>query len=349
MRTSISTFFSRNSSLQPFRGFSFLVRLEYGWHYRVSAPGLLSARILSNVGIGTLFLWVTIKWRPSLTFSWKRFQILFSFGWKVLVSGILTSVYEESRSLIIAGKYSLADLSFYTKGQQFPKLLANNVGSTITNVMFPVFSVYQEDYSRLKQVLRRSINVSSYIMFPLLVGFAAVAQLFVSIVLTDKWLPIVPYIYIFCGYYIFKPLKVINQSCLKAIGRSGLYLTLNVIEKTIGILSIIIALRFGVFYLALSAVLTYAIAAVMEMVVNGKLIGYSFQEQMADIIAPIVFSLVMGIPVFLLNYLELHKYVVFSLQLATGIIIYVGLSLLFHVEAFRYILNIKGFYSKSPK
>ena len=304
-------------------------------------PWALVLQNISNVAIGTIFLWLTIKWRPGLLFSWNRFRILFSFGWKVLFSGVLTSVYEESRSLIIAGKYSLSDLSFYTKGQQFPKLLANNIGSTITNVMFPVFSVYQEDYSQLKKVLRRSVNTSSYVIFPLLVGFAAVAKLFVIIVLTEKWLPMVPYVYIFCGYYIFKPLKVINQSCLKAIGRSGLYLTLNMVEKTIGIASILISLRFGVFYLALSAVLTYAIAAVMEMIANGKLIGYNFKEQIGDIIGPIILSIIMGVPVFLLNFLTLNQYLVFILQIITGVAIYAGLSYVFHIEAFLYLLDMR--------
>ena len=300
-------------------------------------PWALVFQYLVNISVDTLFLWFTIKWRPLFKFSWQRFKELFSFGWKVLASGFLTSVYEEIRSLIIAGKYSTADLAYYTKGQQFPKLLANNVGTTITNVMFPVLSIYQDDLQRLKPVVRRSMRVCSYVMFPLLVGFAAIAESFVIVILTDKWLPVVPYIYLFCVFYLFKPLKVINQSSIKAIGKSNVYLALNIIEKTLGVILIVVTMDLGVIYLSLSAVVTYAIAAIMEMVANGVFLKYTFKEQLSDLLAPTLLSIAMCIPVFLLYYIEISVYLLLILQMMVGAISYIVFSKLFHVETYTYL------------
>ncbi len=295
---------------------------------------------LTNVCIDTVFLYFTVRWRPRFLFSFSRFKQLFSFGWKILVGGLVTTIYEELRSLIIAGKYSTADLSYYTKGQQFPKLLSNNVATTITNVMFPVLSLYQDDKEGLKRAVRKSMQTCAYAMFPMLFGFAAVAETFVRVILTDKWLPAVPYIYIFCIFYMLKPLKTINQSCVKALGRSGLDLAMNFIEKGVGILLIVVSMHFGVIYLAASAVVTYILSALMEMIANRFLIRYSFREQIGDIIAPLLLSCLMAIVVYLLGKTELNMYLLLVLQVLAGGLIYWLFSALFRLKSYRYLFGI---------
>lgn len=294
---------------------------------------------LANTFIGTVILWITVRWRPQLFFSWERFLTLFSFGWKILVSGLLTAVYEEIRSFIIAGKYTAEDLSFYSKGQQFPRLIVNNVGTTITNVMFPVFSLYQDNNIQLKNAVSRCMKVASYVMFPIIIGFAAVAESFVSVILTEKWLPAVPYIYVFCAFYIFKPLKTINQSCIKALGKMRTYMLLNCIEKGIGVLLLLISMHLGVMEIAVSAVITYAIAAGMEMIANHVYLSYGFLQQIKDISSPLILSVIMGLLVFAMNELPWNAIAILIMQIMVGALIYIGLSITLKVDTFYYLFK----------
>lgn len=305
---------------------------------------------LTNTAVDTVFLFLSIKWYPSFRFSFPRFQSLFSFGWKVLVSGMLSAVYEEVRSFIIAGKYSKADLAFYTKGQQFPKLLANNTSTTITNVMFPIFSHINAGNGELKHAVKRSLLLCSYVIFPIMVGFAACANNFVIVFLTEKWLPCVPFIYMFCIYYLFKPMKVINQSCLKATGKVSTYMWLNVAEKVLGILLILVTMKHGTIYLALSAIVTYVIIAFAEMVFNGIVIAYSIFEQIRDLLSNVILSCCLFLIVFFTGRINISSLILLILQFVVGCSSYILLSAILKNESFYYLLNqIKGFYTKRIK
>lgn len=310
----------------------------------------LVAQLLLNPFIDTIFLFIFVGWRPHFKFSFKRFKNIFSFGWKVLVSGLIADVYEELRSLIIAKKYSSADLAFYSKGNQFPSILGNNVSTAISSVMFPVFSEAQNDKVLLKKMVRRSMSLATYILCPLLIGFASVAESFVSIVLTDKWLPAVPYMYIFCLFYIFKPIKNINKSSIKALKKSGLDLMINIVEKVIGIALIFAFLWSGPFYLALGALITYVVASIMNIVANSILLKYTVFEQLKDIVPSFLLALISCAPSFFFKYLRWNVYLTLVIQVLVPVIIFVGISYIFKIEQFNYILNmIKEKFLKKKK
>ncbi|OQB25772.1 MAG: Teichuronic acid biosynthesis protein TuaB [Firmicutes bacterium ADurb.Bin182] len=300
----------------------------------------LVAQYLINVSVGTIMLFLVVDWHPTFEFSFKKFTSLLSFGWKILVSGLLTDIYDELRSFVIAGKYSTEDLSFYTRGKQFPQLISKNVSSTITSVMFPVFSQYQEDKIALKRMMRNSISLNSYIMAPLLIGLAAIAHNFVAVVYTDTWLPAVPFVQVFCILYLFKPLKNINKSCLKAMGYSGLDLILNLVEKVIGIILIFIFMNHGPLYLAISALATYFISAIIDAFVNGKILSYSIFEQINDLMPSLILSAISCGISYLIGFLDANIYLLLLLQIVAAIVIYIRLSAILKIRSYKYLLDI---------
>ena len=154
---------------------------------------------LSNTVIDTLILWITVKWRPKKMFSWNRLKNLLSFGWKMLASSLLDTIYNNVRSLIIGKMYSSSDLAYYNQGNQFPNVIVNNINTSIDSVLFPTLAKEQEDKERVKNMTRRAIKTSTYVMAPLMMGLAFCAKPVVQIVLTEKWLPCVPFLQIFCA------------------------------------------------------------------------------------------------------------------------------------------------------
>lgn len=163
----------------------------------------LVAQQLSNTMIDTLILWITVKWKPKKEFSWKRLRTLFSYGWKLLVSSLLDTVYNNLRNLIIGKMYSSADLAYYNQGDKFPKIIVTNINTSIDSVLLPTMSNEQDDRNRIKSMTRRAIKTSIYVMAPLMMGLAFCAESIVELVLTDKWLPCVPFLRLFCITYMF--------------------------------------------------------------------------------------------------------------------------------------------------
>lgn len=308
----------------------------------------LATQYLLNSFIDTMFLFLTIKWRPAFLFSWSRFKGLFSFGWKVLLGGLIGELYEELRSLLIAKSYSTTDLSYYTKGKQFPKLIGNNISTTISTVMFPAFSQKQDDFVTLKAAVRRTMKTACFLLSPLMIGFASVGDSFVRLVLTEKWIGCIPFLSIFSILFIFKPIKNIHKASLKAANKSGLDLIANIIEKVIGVLLILIFFRVGTIWLAWTALFTYIVAVIIVGFFNGKTIHYSFKEQLIDTIPYFFIALISCTPAFLLNYVSLNLFVKLAFQITSAFILYFGIATIFKLEAFSYITKtIKSFFHKS--
>ncbi len=184
----------------------------------------LVAQKLTNLIIDTTVLWFTVKWRPKWMFSFQRLKGLFSFGWKLLVSSLIDTLYRNLRQLIIGKFYTKEELAFYNQGDQFPKVIVTNINTSIDSVLLPTMSKAQDDPARVKQMTRRAIKTSTYIMAPLMMGLAFCADTVVRLILTDKWMPCVPFLQIFCITYMFYPIHTANLNAIKAMGRSDLFL-----------------------------------------------------------------------------------------------------------------------------
>ena len=293
-----------------------------------------------NATVDTLILWFTVKWRPKAVFSFERLKGLASFGWKLLASSLLDTVYNNVRQLIIGKLYSSADLAYYNKGKQFPNLVITNVNIAIDSVLFPVISANQDDREQVKKKTRRAIQTSSFFIWPIVIGMAACAESIVRILLTDKWLPCVPYLQIFCFTYGFWPIHTANLNAIKAVGRSDIFLRLEVVKKVIGVISILISMPFGVMPMALAYMVTAPISAIVNATPNRKLLGYKYREQLTDMLPSMILSFAMGICVLGVGYIRLNTTITLMIQVAVGVIIYIGGAILFRFDSLEYILKM---------
>ncbi len=304
---------------------------------------LVIQQLINQISI-TIIMWFTVKWRPKLIFSIKRVTKLFSFGWKLLASSLLNALYVDIRTLIIGRFYTPSVLGYYNRGQQFPKVIVSNISGSIQSVMLPTLSANQDNTKRVKEMMRRAIKTSSFMIFPMMIGMAVVAEPLVKIVLTDKWLPAVPFLQIFCASYALMPIHTANLQAINALGRSDIFLRLEIIKKIIGLIILVISLQFGVYAIALGQVISGIISTFINAYPNKELLFYSYKEQWIDIMPSLLLSIVMGSIVYLFNFLYLQAWKILFLQVALGAIFYIGLSKVLKVENLNYLIaTIKEF------
>lgn len=302
---------------------------------------------LSNQFIGTIILWITVKWRPKLQFSFQRLKGLFSYGWKLLVSSLLDTLWKDLSQLIIGKKYTTEDLAFYNKGKQLPELATTALNGSIDSILLPTMSEVQEDTEKVKSMTRRSIKMSSFLLWPMMIGLASCAEPFIDFLLTDKWLFAVPFMQIFCIVYAFYPIHTANLNAIKAMGRSDLYLILEIIKKSVSLFLILGSMWFGVLAMALSSLVGSLLGQIINSWPNKKLLNYSYLEQIKDILPSLLIALIMGGLVYCVNFIDLASWLKLFIQVPLGIIIYILLSWLFKVETFTYCINlVKSFLRK---
>lgn len=295
---------------------------------------------LSNTAIDTIILWITVKWRPQMAFSWKRLTSLLSYGWKLLVSSLIDSLYNNLRNLIIGKVYTSQDLAFYNQGDKFPKVIVTNINSSIDSVLLPTMAASQDDCDRVRQMMRRAIKTSTYIMAPLMIGLAVCAKSIVKIVLTEKWMPCVPYLQIFCITYMFWPIHTAKLNAIKAMGRSDLFLKLEIAKKSIGMLLLIVTMPMGVMAMAESLLVSTVTSMIINSWPNRELLKYSFKEQMIDIIPGVMTAVIMGGVVSLVSLAKVSCVIELLIQIPVGAVVYLTLSKVFHLEAYEYLVSI---------
>ena len=295
---------------------------------------------LINKTVDTIILWITVKWRPKRLFSWERLKGLLSYGWKLLAAKLIDTVYRDIRSLIIGKLYSANDLAYYNKAKQFPHLVVTNINTTIDSVLFPTLSAEQDKVVKLRMLTRRAISVSTYIMMPVMMGIAVCAEPLVRIVLTEKWLPAVPFMRIFCFTYAFHPVHTANLNAIKALGRSDLFLRLEIIKKIIGVTALLCTMWISVEAMAYSLLFTSVLAQVINSAPNRKLLDYHYGEQLKDMLPQIGLSCIMGIIVYTVSFLRLGPWPTLLMQVPLGVAIYILGSKLFHMKNYDYVLTI---------
>lgn len=310
----------------------------------------LVAQYLVLAVISTICLWIIVPFRPKAMFSWERLKGLFSFGWKLLISSLIDTIYREIRTFLIGGFYTEADLGLYNKGEQFPKVIVTNINSSIDSVLLPALSKQQDNLPRMKAMTRRAIKTSSYIMIPFMVGLGVCAEPIVKLVIGNQWLECVPYLRIFCISFALHPIQTANLNAIKAIGRSDTYLVLEIIKKCIGCACLAVSLFLGVEAIAWGVVVAAVLDSIVNAFPNKKLLNYSLGEQLKDMLPHMALSLIMGAGVYAIGLLPMNYIIRLGLQVFAGVALYVGLSVLFKVDSFYYTLNmLKALLSKKKK
>lgn len=304
---------------------------------------------ITNVALGTIVLWTTVNWRPTLNFSTTRLKGLFSFGWKLLVSALLDTVYNDLRTLIIGKIYTKEDLAFYERGKVFPCAIVSNLNSSIDSVLLPTMANAQDDKARVKAMTRRSISTSIYFAAPCMAGLAACAEPVIRLILTDKWLPCVFFLRIFCFTYCFWPIHTANLNAIKALGRSDLFLKLEIYKKIVGLIALFATVWISVKAMAYSLLITSILSQIINAWPNKSLLNYSYLDQLKDIFPSLFLATFMGSSVYSLNFLQIETIPLLCLQIIAGILIYVIGSKLLHIETFDYLITTITTFLKSRK
>lgn len=303
---------------------------------------------LFNATVDTLILWITVRWRPRKLFSLQRLKGLFSYGWKLLLSSLLDTGYSNISQLIIGKRYSSADLAYYNRGRQFPNFIVSNINSSIDSVLFPVMSDAQDNPEDVKQMTRRAIKTSVYIMAPLMIGLAFTADTVVRLVLTDKWMECVPFLRIFCVTFLFWPIHTANLNAIKAMGRSDMFLKLEVIKKIMGMLLLLSTMWFGVMAMAYSMLVSSVLSQIINSWPNRKLLRYSYISQLKDIMPSILIAVFMGICVLCVSLLPLSAFFTLFIQVVLGAGIYIGMSAALKIDSFLYLWSLLRRFIVSP-
>lgn len=266
--------------------------------YRGYGVWALVFQTLSSNILRTILLWTIVRWMPKLIFSWQSFKELFSFGSKLLASGLLDTIYNNLYTLVIGKCFSASSLGVYSRADNLAQYPSSNITGVLQSVTFPVLSTIQNDEARLSNAYRRFLRLSAFVVFPLMVGLAAVADPFIRLVLTDKWEGAIYLLQILCFALMWYPIHAINLNLLQVKGRSDYFLKLEVIKKILGVAILCVSIPLGLVAMCYGRVFSSVVCLGINTYYTKKIIGYGFIKQMRDLLPILIHTLVMGTIVF---------------------------------------------------
>lgn len=299
----------------------------------------LVAQYLSNTVIDTIILYLTIDWKPKFQLSFVRVKRLWQFGSRMLAATMIFTIKDNIRSLIIGKKFSSSDLAFYNQGKKYPAIVVSDIVESLGKVLFPLLSNEQDSRDKIKSLMRQAIRLSSYLLTPIIIGMISSADVFVSVVLTEKWLPCVPYFRILCLVYLTRSLSTIFQKALLSIGYSGA----NLLHETITSIATVVLIFLAAFIfenielIAWSYVMVMLIGLVIFSVFIKRSFSYGYFEMVKDYFPSLIMSLFMGGSVYLCGYLPINNIFKLVLQILIGIVIYISLSVVMKDKSYRYL------------
>ncbi|MEA4967220.1 MAG: lipopolysaccharide biosynthesis protein [Bacteroidaceae bacterium] len=305
-------------------------------HYGVWA--LVIQSVLNGL-ITMILLWILSKWIPRNVFSRQSFKEMFSFGSKLLVSGLIDTLYRNLFTLIIGKQFNKADLGYYTRADQFAQLPSSNLTGIFGRVTYPILSTLQNDDKRLEEVYRKYLRLSAFGIFPLMTGLAALASPLIILLLTEKWAGVVILLQIICFSYMWYPIHAINLNLLQVKGRSDLFLRLEIMKKGIGIAMLFITVPIGINAMCIGSIATSIIALIINTHYTGKLINVDFLKQMKDLFPILLYALSMYLVIsFSIKWIESDV-----IKLIVGFSI--GVFYYFLIAYFTNSPELKAFYS----
>lgn len=292
-----------------------------------------------NVVLVTVILWFTVSWRPKFIFSFERVKKLYGFGWKLMFSTLLDVLYKQLYSLTIGRVYSQGQLGEFNKGEQFPYMAEYALDGSVQGVMMPALSANNDNPEKIKEMLRKTVSTSSYIIMACMFGMAAVSKNLVLVLLTEKWIGCVPFLILSCFFYCLYPIQTSNQTAINAMGRSDIYLKLEIAKKIVGVLILFSTIPFGLIPMAWGRVASGVFACVVTVLPNRKLLGYSFREVASDVFPSLLIGIVMFCSVYFLDFMNISPLYFLIIQILTGAFVYILLSAVFKLKPFLLLKN----------
>lgn len=296
---------------------------------------------LANLGVNALFLWTLSHWRPMWIYSWNSFHDLFGFGSKLMISGLIDTLYRNIYLIVIGRVFSASDLGYYTRAHQFTDFASSNISGIIQRVTYPILCSLQNEDERLSSVYRKFLRLSAFIVFPLMMGLAAVSKPLVLTLLKEEWLFTARLLSIICFSMMWYPIHSINLNLLQVKGRSDLFLKLEIYKKIIGIIILCITIPMGLIAMCIGSFFSSMIALIINTYYTGKLIKVGFIQQMLDLFPILILSISMGIVVYwTINSLSLLPALQLTIGICIGVIYYILIAVIFRFGEFNELLNI---------
>lgn len=304
-------------------------------------PWALVWQQLSNLIVNTLFLWIYSEWRPLLAYSWKSFNELFSFGSKLLATSLLNAIYNNIQTIVIGKLYSAKSLGLYSRAAHFADLPSQQFTSVFMRVTFPVLCKVQDDLERLTSVYRRMLRVSAYIVFPLLIGMAAVAHPMIRVFIGEQWIECAYMLQIICFAEMWYPIHAINLDILQVSGRSDLFLKIEIYKKIVSLALLAISAPFGIIAMCYSNLLSSLICLYINTYYSSKILGISLLSQLKDLFPTISLAMVMFVIVQVVIFFISNVFAQLIVGIIVGVVVYVSLSYILRFQEFNELVSLR--------
>jgi len=302
---------------------------------------------IANSLITTLIMWINSAWRPKLAFSMVSLRQMFAFGSKLMLAGLLNTIYTNLQQMVIGKKFSKQDLGYYSRADQFAQFPSANITGIFQRVTYPVLCKLSDNGETLLSAYRKFIRFSAYIIFPLMLGLAAIAKPLVAIVLGDKWLFAGTILQIICLSYMWYPIHSINLNVLQVKGRSDLFFRVEIIKKVVGISILLMTMQISVIAMAIGTIFSSLIALVINTYYTKKLLSYGLIQQLKDLNDIIAISFISCIPAFIISLKFYNNIIALVISIMLAIVIYIALSKIFKIGEFLEMTNmIKSKFAK---
>lgn len=300
----------------------------------------LVGQMLSKQLLYTLCLWVLNKWWPTLKFSASSFRYMWGFGWKLLVSGLLENIWNQLYQVVVGKFYSPATLGQYTRGREYASIFSSNLSSIIQRVSYPVLSEMQDDKQRMVEGYRRVIKMTMFVTAICMISLGAVAEPLIYCLIGPQWHEAATYLPLICISMSFYPLHAVNLNMLKVLGRSDIFLYLEIIKKIIGIIPICIGIFIDIYWMLVASILIGFVSLYLNSWYTGKALGYTFWKQLRDIAPFFGIAFTIAISVFFFKYLPISNWFILPIQIVVGVVVCIIACRKSQLEEYKEVLNM---------
>lgn len=306
-------------------------------YYGYGVWALVVQSLLNNL-LNTFLLWVFARWIPKFIFSWHSLKTLFLFGSKLLLSGLLSTIYMNLYTLVIGRKYTAMDVGYYNQASLTTRFPSVSLMAIISRAIYPIQCKIQDENELLYSSFIQYLRMSCYIIFPIMMGLAVVAKPLVLVLLTDKWLPMSYLLSVLSVAYLLNPIMVLNSQILNVKGRSDYFLKSEIIKKIAGILIMLVTIPFGLTVICLGIFVYNVLDMIIIIYFSKKVISIGYYKQFKSVFPIFSLSVAMGGIVYLSLLMIYNVYLQLSLGVLIGIIVYLSLSRLFDIKEFNFLL-----------
>lgn len=290
--------------------------------------------------LNAILLWCLSSWRPTLEFSRKTMKYMWNFGYKLLLSSLLDTIFNNIYTLIIGKVYSARDLGNYSRAMNYAKLPSAQLSGIFSGVAFPMLCSIQNDDVRLARVYRQYLRTIAFIVFPLMIGMAAVAKPLIIVLLTEKWIDVVFMLQLICLSMMWYPIHSINLSLLQVKGRPDLFLRLEIINKAIIVMALCITIPISLKAMLIGSICTSLISLFINTYYTGKLIHVGYLRQIKDLMPILLLTLFMGLCVYIIILVLPTCLLQLIVGVIAGAVIYVGAAYMFKMPELREMLSL---------